>query len=207
MPKPASRKLAATASAHRPAELQYQEGQQLNPRELVLGWIPGTQQYRAQRKLKSSSRVPILYSLSGLVLVVVLLIQFFSSRDLQPRYFLPPPSSETTPNPLDPFGDSVYRQEAYYDLLEPGTQCRPKSPFSSDLPVTHALTNMALEGEAKRLVAQFEYSAEDVNKGVKEFIAEMEEGLGKQGTSISQIPTYVTAVPNGTEKVGREAAA
>ena len=55
------------------------------------------------------------------------------------------------------------------------------------------------------MVAQFEYSAEDVNKGVKEFIREMEEGLEKQGTSLSQIPTYVTSVPNGTEKVGREA--
>ncbi len=27
------------------------------------------------------------------------------------------------------------------------------------------------------------------------------EGLEKDGTSLSQIPTYVTAVPNGTEKV------
>jgi hexokinase len=60
---------------------------------------------------------------------------------------------------------------------------------------------MALEAEAKRMAAEFEYSAEDVNKGVKEFIREMEEGLEKQGTSISQIPTYVTSVPNGTEKV------
>ena len=63
---------------------------------------------------------------------------------------------------------------------------------------------MALEAEAKRMAAQFEYSSEDVNKGVKQFIREMEEGLDKQGTFISQIPTYVTSVPNGTEKVGRE---
>lgn len=105
---------------------------------------------------------------------------------------------------LSPFGDSVYKQEAYYDQLEPGTQCKPKSLFSADLPTTLALTNMALEAEAKRIVAQFEYSAEDVNKGVQEFIHEMEEGLEKQGTPLSQIPTYVTSVPNGTEKVGRE---
>ncbi|KIV76993.1 hypothetical protein PV11_08835 [Exophiala sideris] len=59
---------------------------------------------------------------------------------------------------------------------------------------------MALEAEAKRMVAEFEYTAEDVNKGVKEFIREMEEGLEKQGTMMSQIPTYVTSVPNGTEK-------
>lgn len=29
------------------------------------------------------------------------------------------------------------------------------------------------------------------------------EGLEKDGTSISQIPTYVTGVPNGTEKVSK----
>jgi hexokinase len=28
-----------------------------------------------------------------------------------------------------------------------------------------------------------------------------DEGLQKSGTTMSQIPTYVTAVPNGTEKV------
>lgn len=63
---------------------------------------------------------------------------------------------------------------------------------------------MALEAEAKRMIADFEYSTEDVNKGVREFIREMQEGLEKEGTSLSQIPTYVTSVPNGTEKVGCE---
>jgi hypothetical protein len=29
-----------------------------------------------------------------------------------------------------------------------------------------------------------------------------DEGLAKNDTTMSQIPTYVTAVPNGTEKVG-----
>jgi hexokinase len=81
----------------------------------------------------------------------------------------------------------VYRAEAYYEQLEPGTRCKPKDPFG--LPVTDAITNMALEEEAKRMAAQFDYSAEDVNKGVEEFIAEMEEGLGKQGAMMSQIPT------------------
>jgi len=60
---------------------------------------------------------------------------------------------------------------------------------------------MALEKEAKRVVAEFDFTKDDVNKAVKEFLAEMEEGLEKQGTQMSQIPTYVTAVPNGTEKV------
>lgn len=60
---------------------------------------------------------------------------------------------------------------------------------------------MALEQEVKRVAAQFDYSAQDVNKGVQEFIHEMAEGLENQGTTLSQIPTYVTSVPNGTEKV------
>lgn len=95
----------------------------------------------------------------------------------------------------------MYRQEAYYERLEPGTDCKPKSVFSSELFQTPALTDMALEKEAKRMAAEFEYSKAELNKGVKHFMQEMREGLGKTGGHISQIPTYVTSVPNGTEKV------
>ncbi|KAK4635427.1 Glucokinase [Fulvia fulva] len=59
---------------------------------------------------------------------------------------------------------------------------------------------MALAQAAERVAAEFEYPKEDVNRGVKEFIRQMDEGLGKTGATMSQIPTYVTAVPNGTEK-------
>lgn len=59
---------------------------------------------------------------------------------------------------------------------------------------------MKLADEAKRVAAEFEFPAEGVRKAVKEFIREMDEGLQKDGTEMSQIPTYVTAVPNGTEK-------
>ncbi|KAH6630509.1 hypothetical protein B0J18DRAFT_364154 [Chaetomium sp. MPI-SDFR-AT-0129] len=59
---------------------------------------------------------------------------------------------------------------------------------------------MALETETDSIVQQFEYSDNDVNKAVKEFLRQADEGLEKDGTSLSQIPTYVTAVPNGTEK-------
>ncbi|KAI1101026.1 putative glucokinase [Jackrogersella minutella] len=59
---------------------------------------------------------------------------------------------------------------------------------------------MALAEETKHVVAQFEYTDEDVNKGVQEFLRQMHEGLEHDGTSLSQIPTYVTGVPNGTEK-------
>ena len=93
------------------------------------------------------------------------------------------------------------RQEAYYEHLEPGTQCRPKFLFVSELPHTLAPTNMALAEEVNKVAAEFEYPANEVQKAVKEFIREMDEGLEQQGTMMSQIPSYVTAVPNGTEKV------
>ncbi|GAO15049.1 uncharacterized protein UV8b_02335 [Ustilaginoidea virens] len=59
---------------------------------------------------------------------------------------------------------------------------------------------MALAEETKRVVSQFELSDADVNAHVVEFLKQMKEGLEKDGTSLSQIPTYVTGVPNGTEK-------
>jgi hexokinase len=59
---------------------------------------------------------------------------------------------------------------------------------------------MSLACAAERIAAQFKYSTKDVNRGVKEFIRQMDEGLQKQGQTMSQIPTYVTCVPNGTEK-------
>jgi hexokinase len=60
---------------------------------------------------------------------------------------------------------------------------------------------MTLAEQAKRVAAEFDFDDNAVNKAVKEFIREMDEGLEKTGTEMSQIPTYVTAVPNGTEKV------
>ncbi|KAF2017244.1 hypothetical protein BU24DRAFT_420283 [Aaosphaeria arxii CBS 175.79] len=60
--------------------------------------------------------------------------------------------------------------------------------------------SMALADQAKRVAAEFDFGPDAVRKSVKEFIREMDEGLQKEGTELSQIPTYVTAVPNGTEK-------
>ncbi|KIV99657.1 uncharacterized protein PV09_08712 [Verruconis gallopava] len=59
---------------------------------------------------------------------------------------------------------------------------------------------MGLADSVKKVVDEFEFSGEDVRKAVKEFLREMDEGLQKDGTHLSQIPTFVTAVPNGTEK-------
>lgn len=85
---------------------------------------------------------------------------------------------------------------------------------------------MTLADDTKRVVEQFDFTDDNVNRHVKEFLIQMsmsrhassdllfdleynlltsilqiDEGLARDGTSLSQIPTYVTAVPNGTEKV------
>ena len=148
---------------------------------------------RAKVKLSALPRFSNRLILSAVFLFVVLLFQLLSSRDS--------PAEFPANLPFSPFGDSVRRQEAYYDRLEPGTQCRPRSLFDPELPYSRAPTKMALHQEVKRMAAEFDYPAEEVNKGVKEFMRQMEEGLETQGATMSQIPTYVTAVPNGTEKV------
>ncbi|KAF3015934.1 glucokinase [Neopestalotiopsis sp. 37M] len=83
-------------------------------------------------------------------------------------------------------------------IYEPAV-CESPQPFPTAPPVSKVRT-MALLEETKRITAQFEYSDDNVNKGVEEFLRQMNEGLEKDGTSLSQIPTYVTGVPNGTEK-------
>jgi hypothetical protein len=137
-----------------------------------------------------------LYIVAAVALFIALLLQLSttSHKALAPRQ----PSHPRSKLPLSPFGDSVYRAEAYYEQLEPGTRCKPRNPFA--LPITDAITNMALEEEAKRIAAQFEYTSEDVNKGVDEFIAEMEEGLAKQGAMMSQIPTCVWLSLTGSSR-------
>ncbi|KAJ5887440.1 Glucokinase [Penicillium taxi] len=58
----------------------------------------------------------------------------------------------------------------------------------------------SLVEEATRIALQFDYPAEQVQRGVAEYIRQSDEGLAKEGATLSQIPTFVTAVPNGTEK-------
>ena len=149
---------------------------------------------RARVKLSNLPRLSNLHVISAVFLFVALLFQLLGSWNSAVDSGLD--------QALSPFGDSVRRQEAYYDQLEPGKLCWSKSIFDPELPCSRAPANMALLEEAKRVAAEFEYPPEEVNKGVKEFIRQMEEGLEKQGTTMSQIPSYVTAVPNGTEKVG-----
>ncbi|KAF3807331.1 Glucokinase [Colletotrichum gloeosporioides] len=77
--------------------------------------------------------------------------------------------------------------------------CENPAPFPTTPPISKPLT-MALEAETKRVVDQFEVTDVYLNEAVTEFLGQMHEGLEKDGTSLSQIPTYVTGVPNGTEK-------
>ncbi|KKA29695.1 hypothetical protein TD95_004460 [Thielaviopsis punctulata] len=59
---------------------------------------------------------------------------------------------------------------------------------------------MSLEAATTKIVDQFDVSDETLNKAVSEFLNQMEEGLETDGTSLAQIPTYVTGIPNGSEK-------
>ncbi|KAL6878084.1 hypothetical protein HDV57DRAFT_510135 [Trichoderma longibrachiatum] len=59
---------------------------------------------------------------------------------------------------------------------------------------------MGLAEHTSKVVAQFDFSDEELNRHVDEFLKQANAGLKQDGTSLSQIPSYVTAVPNGTEK-------
>ncbi|CAO2651278.1 Nn.00g095750.m01.CDS01 [Neocucurbitaria sp. VM-36] len=108
-----------------------------------------------------------------------------------------------------------FTQDQHWRVSSPGITLRNPVLFQEDPPVcpkpeqqvefvgtfnTRPERSMALADQAKRVAAEFEFGPDAVNKAVKEFIREMDEGLTKEGTELSQIPTYVTAVPNGTEK-------
>ncbi|KAF3942372.1 Glucokinase [Dactylella cylindrospora] len=54
--------------------------------------------------------------------------------------------------------------------------------------------------KARSIGNEFVYEPEDVAKGVIEYLRLMDEGLKKEKQAMTMIPTYVTAVPNGTEK-------
>lgn len=60
----------------------------------------------------------------------------------------------------------------------------------------------AILDEATRIARQFDYPTDQVQRGVAEYIRQMDEGLTQEHTTLSQIPTFVTSVPDGTEKVG-----
>ena len=60
---------------------------------------------------------------------------------------------------------------------------------------------MSLEQEVKRIAEEFEVPSDILAKCVQYFQLEMENGLSHHGSELSQLPTYVTKLPSGTEKV------
>ncbi|KAH8810897.1 hypothetical protein F5884DRAFT_672355 [Xylogone sp. PMI_703] len=58
---------------------------------------------------------------------------------------------------------------------------------------------MACVDWARLVAKEFEYSKEDVRKATKRFVRQLDDGLRSRDATMSQIPSYVTAVPDGTE--------
>lgn len=118
-------------------------------------------------------------------MVIALIVQFLFT-DTPPLYS----------GSYHPYSPTSYSPRA--NVADQGT-CESPHPFPTEAPISRP-HKMSLLAEAKRVAAEFEYTDEDVRRGVAEFVAEMNEGLEKNATNMSQIPTYVTGVPNGTEK-------
>ncbi|CAM1510693.1 Fc.00g010280.m01.CDS01 [Cosmosporella sp. VM-42] len=53
---------------------------------------------------------------------------------------------------------------------------------------------------AKSIARQFEVTAEQLHRATRHFVRQLNEGLDKDGTDLLQIPSYVTRLPDGTEK-------
>ena len=142
-------------------------------------WLPSF----AHKKLEGAQPTALL---TAVLLFLVVLAQLVLLPRLAELVRPPPPPPPSCPAPVNhPFVRELYCR---------APQHRPGTLYGK------SEASMALAAAAERVAAEFEYTAEDVNRGVAEFIREMDEGLTKQGATMSQIPTYVTAVPNGTEK-------
>nr|OQO25559.1 hypothetical protein B0A51_07523 [Rachicladosporium sp. CCFEE 5018] len=149
--------------------------------------------HKSQRRLPFTFDLPSpTTALLGFLLLIVLAVQFLLPqlplpyRELFLRSYPKPAPLSCPPAPTyNPFIQDLYCRVPVY---------KPSSIYNK------SPRSMALAAAAQRVALEFEYSAQDVNRGVYEFIREMDEGLSKNGATMSQIPTYVTAVPNGTEK-------
>nr|POE59112.1 glucokinase [Quercus suber] len=132
-------------------------------------------------------RLPARYLLA-ILFVLLVAIQFSIQPQLLDLVFgSSPVPPRSCPSPTyNPFIQDLY--------------CRVQPTHAPGSLYNKSPRSMALAAAAQRVAAEFEYKKEDVNRGVAEFVRQMSEGLTKDGASMSQIPTYVTAVPNGTEK-------
>ncbi|KAK1483591.1 hexokinase [Colletotrichum tamarilloi] len=57
-----------------------------------------------------------------------------------------------------------------------------------------------LIAQARKIVHDFDFPPEDVRRATTHFLKQLNEGLQEDGTSMCQIPSFVTKLPNGSEK-------
>ncbi|KXH68866.1 hexokinase [Colletotrichum salicis] len=57
-----------------------------------------------------------------------------------------------------------------------------------------------LIAQAREIAHDFDFPPEDVRRATTHFLKQLNEGLQKNGTSMCQIPSFVTKLPNGSEK-------
>lgn len=114
-----------------------------------------------------------------------------------------PPSSHLFPSILAFFLLHLSRSLRLYITFSTCLSLYVFPPAGLSLLLSSFLLIMSspLVEEATRIAREFDFSADQVRRGVAEYIQQANEGLTKENTTLSQIPTFVTAVPNGTEKV------
>ncbi|KZL79828.1 hexokinase [Colletotrichum incanum] len=57
-----------------------------------------------------------------------------------------------------------------------------------------------LIAQARKIAHDFDFPAEEVRRATFHFLKQLNEGLQQDGTSMCQIPSFVTNLPNGSEK-------
>ncbi|KAI9056018.1 hypothetical protein LZ554_000950 [Drepanopeziza brunnea f. sp. 'monogermtubi'] len=140
-------------------------------------------------RVSSWSRNPFsLVQLASFALLALVLITQFYFADNLPNYLRVNPFSLTSDFLPAQVGSGTCENPTPFGPV----------PFQSS-PISKPHT-MALQAATQKVVKEFTLPDEDLQKIVKEFIWEMKEGLEKNDTTMAQIPTYVTAVPDGTEK-------
>lgn len=189
---------------HHHQRLLNQQSSLLNPPTTATAIIPPTLSNSCPYPSSSACSAANRFTrrLSALQLLCVLLLPLFLWVQ-----FVPTPQTSRLKSRIESIRLSFpFSPTSFYQIDDapdpfPTQQCAAYPDlFTDQLPVCKP-HKMALVEEAKRVAAEFEYTTADLNKGVKEYINQMKEGLSKQDATLAQIPTYVTAVPNGTEKV------
>ena len=111
---------------------------------------------RLSSSISRSLRLSSAQLVSIFVVLVVLLLQFYSAPTLVTLHFGPttPHSSSSSP------------------LISPQRTCINSNVFFDSLPYSRPY-KMSLKQEAQRVAAEFDYTPDDVRRGVKAFIEQM----------------------------------